>query len=710
MKIYQTSDIRNIALVGGAKSGKTTMAEAMAFNGGVINRRGTIEDKNTISDYRDIEIDRRNSVMTTPLYSEFGGKKINILDVPGFADFQGELVAAYNVVEAAVVVVNAQSGIEVGTEIAYRYSQKLGTPMIFTVNHLDAEKANFDDCVNQLKDYFGAKCTILQFPVNQGLGFNSVVDIVLNKQLTFKDGKCEMSDIPAEFADKAEELRMALVEEAAAADDALMEKYFEDGDLSHEDLSKALRLAIDKRDLYPILCTSAKENMGVARLLEFIVDNVPAPNAVEENKKTIAGKELKNDSANPTVAFVFKAAKDQHLGEISYIRIYDGELAEAQDVVNSCNQSKERISQILVCAGKNRQRVEKACAGDIVATIKLKDVKTCHTLTTAKNTDDQVPAIEFPTPIYTVAFKAVNSNDDEKVGAAMNDLVATDRSLTLTNSRELRQTILGCQGELHLNTLKWYFENVYKLEVNFFAPKVPYRETITKSAEAMYRHKKQSGGSGQFGEVHMLIEPYFEGMPNQTKYPIRGTDVYELDWGGKLIFNNCIVGGSIDARFMPAILKGIMEKMEQGPLTGSYARDIVVNIYDGKMHPVDSNETAFKIAGRTAFKEAFKQASPKIMEPIYDVAVTVPTESMGGVMTDLQGRRAIVMGMDAEGKYTTLRAKAPLAEMNRYSTSLSSLTSGRGTYTMTDAEYQQVPTDVQQALLKAYEEQQTEED
>ncbi len=710
MKIYQTSDIRNIALVGGAKSGKTTMAEAMAFNGGVINRRGSIEDKNTISDYRDIEIDRRNSVSTTLLYTEFGGKKINILDVPGFADFQGELVAAYNVVEAAVVVVNAQSGIEVGTEIAYRYSQKLNTPMIFDVNHLDAEKANFDDVVNQLKDYFGSKCTVLQFPVNQGLGFNSVIDIVLNKQLTFKDGKCEMSDIPAEFADKAEELRMALVEEAAAADDALMEKYFEDGDLSHEDLTKALKLALDKRDLYPILCTSAKENMGVARLLEFINDNVPAPNEVAECKKTTEGKELKNDNANATVAFVFKAAKDQHLGEISYVRIYDGELAEAQDVVNSCNQSKERLSQILVCAGKNRQRVEKACAGDIICTIKLKDVKTCHTLTSPKNTDDQVPAIEFPTPIYTVAFKAVNSNDDEKVGAAMNDLVATDRSLTLTNSRELRQTILGCQGELHLNTLKWYFENVYKLEVNFFAPKVPYRETITKSAEANYRHKKQSGGSGQFGEVHMLVEPYFEGMTNQTKYPIRGTDVYELDWGGKLIFNNCIVGGSIDARFMPPILRGIMEKMEQGPLPGSYARDIVVNIYDGKMHPVGSNETAFKIAGRTAFKEAFKLAAPKIMEPIYDVAVTVPTEAMGGVMTDLQGRRAIVMGMDAEGKYTTLRAKAPLAEMNRYSTSLSSLTSGRGTYTMTYAEYQQVPTDVQQALLKAYEEQQTDED
>ena len=710
MKVYQTSEIRNIALVGGAKSGKTTMAEAMAFNGGVISRRGTVEDKNTISDYRDIEIDRRNSVNTSTLYTEFGGKKINILDVPGFADFQGELVAAFNVVEAAVVVVNAQSGIEVGTEIAYRYSNKLNTPLIFTINHLDAEKANFDDSVNQLKDYFGSKCTVLQFPVNQGLGFNSVIDIVLNKQLTFKNGKCEMSDIPADLASKAEEMRMALVEEAAAADDALMEKYFEDGDLSAEDLSKALRLSIDKRDLFPILCTSAKENMGVARLLEFINENVPAPNEVNEFKKTKAGREIKCDSTAAPVAFTFKTAKDKNLGEIAYIRIWDGELTESLDVINSCNQSKERLSQILICAGKNRQRIEKACAGDIICTIKLKDVKTNHTITGLKNTDDVIPEIQFPVPIHTVAVKAANSNDDEKVGAAMNDMVNQDRSLTIENSRELRQTIMGCQGELHLNTVKWYLENVYKLEVNFTSPRVPYRETITKSAEAMYRHKKQSGGSGQFGEVHMLVEPYFEGMPNQTKYPIRDTQVYPLDWGGNLIFNNCIVGGSIDARFMSAILKGIMEKMEQGPLTGSYARDIVVNIFDGKMHPVDSNETAFKIAGRTAFREAFKNANPKIMEPIYDIAVTVPTEAMGGVMTDLQGRRAIVMGMDAEGKYTTLRAKAPLAEMNRYCTSLSSLTSGRGTFSMTYAEYQQVPTDVQQALLKAYEEESKEEE
>ena len=473
MKIYQTSDIRNIALVGGAKAGKTTMAEAMAFNGGLINRRGTVDGKNTISDYRDIELDRKYSVETTLMYTEFGGKKINILDVPGFADYQGELVSALNVVEAAVVVVNAQSGVEVGTEIANRYTSKLNTPMIYVINHLDAEKANFEESVNQLKDFFGQKCTVLQFPVNQGLGFNQIVDIVANKLLTFNGDKMEMSDIPAEYADRAEEMRMALVEEAAAADDELMEKYFENGDLTAEELTKALKLAIDKRDLFPILCSSAKENMGVARLLEFICQNVPAPNEVANAKKTKGGKELKCDVANPTVAFAFKSAKDKNLGELTYLRVYEGELAESQDVVNANNQSKERVSQVLVCSGKDRQRVEKACAGDIICTIKLKDVKINHTLTTAKNTDDAVEEITFPTPIYTVAVKAANSNDDEKVGAALKDLATYDRSLSLENSRELRQTILGCQGELHLNTVKWYFENQYKLAVNFTAPNIP---------------------------------------------------------------------------------------------------------------------------------------------------------------------------------------------------------------------------------------------
>ena len=519
-----------------------------------------------------------------------------------------------------------------------------------------------------------------------------------------------IADVPAEYADKVEECRAQVVEVAAEMDDALMEKYFEEGDLSAEDLSKALRLAIDKLDLYPILCSNAKDDMGVARILEFIVDNVPAPNQVSNLPKTTKGEEIKYDAAAPTLVFAFKTANEQHLGEVTYLKVMNGEVTESLDLINANTQGKERLSQILICAGKNRQKVEKAVAGDIFCTIKLKDVKTNQSLASAKNSDQQVTPIEFPKPIYTVAVKAANSSDDEKVGAVLIEMVNSDRSLTLENSRELRQTILGCQGELHLNTIKWYFTNVHKLEVNFTDPKIPYRETITKSAESMYRHKKQSGGSGQFGEVHMLIEPYYDGMPNQTKYPIRGTETHELPWGGKLIFNNCIVGGSIDARFMPAILKGIMEKLEQGPLTGSYARDIVVNIFDGKMHPVDSNEMAFKLAGRNAFKDGFKNAGPKILEPIYDVVVTVPAEAMGGVMTDLQGRRAIVMGMDSEGKYQIIRAKAPLAEMNRYSTALSSLTSGRGTFSMTYAEYQQVPTDVQQALLKAYEEQEANEE
>ncbi len=455
MKIYQTQDIRNIALVGGAKSGKTSMAEAMAFCGGLINRRGTVDGKNTISDYRDIELDRKYSVETSLLYTEFGGKKVNILDVPGFADYQGELVSALNVVEAAVCVVNAQSGVEVGTEIANRYASKLGTPMIYVVNHLDAEKANFDDAVNQLRDFFGPKCSVLQFPTNAGLGFNQVIDIVANKMLTFADGKMTEADIPAEYADRAEEMRMALVEEAAAADDALMEKYFENGDLTPEELSKALRLAIDKRDLFPILCTSAKENFGVNRLLDFINANVPAPCDVASPKKTKGGKELKNNASNPAMAFAFKSAKDKNLGELTYLRIFDGELTEAQDVVNACNQSKERLSQILVCSGKNRQKVEKACAGDIICTIKLKDVKINHTLTSAKSTDDAVAEIEFPTPIYTVAVKAANSNDDEKVGAALKDLTTYDRSLTLENSRELRQREVvlrepvQARGQLH---------------------------------------------------------------------------------------------------------------------------------------------------------------------------------------------------------------------------------------------------------------------
>ena len=706
MKVYQTSEIKNIALVGGAKSGKTTLAEAMAFEGGVITRRGSVEDKNSISDYRDIEIDRKNSVVSSVMYAEHSGKKINIIDVPGFSDFQGELVAALNAVETAVVVINSQIGIEVGTEVAFKHTAKLEMPIMFAMNQLDAEKANFDEQIREMKEFFGEKITIVQYPINAGIGFDSFIDLVTQKMYKYPKGggQAEISEIPASEKERAEKLHLALVENAASGADDLMEKYFDQGDLTIEEVRRGLKLGLASRSVFPVLCCSAKENMGVGRMLEFISNNVPSANEAIATKTLINGTKASYDPKSPIILFVFKTSNEQHLGEVAFMKILAGEVNEGMDVVNSKSQSKERLSQIFANSGKNKIKLEKAVAGDIISTIKLKDAKTNATLTSLKNTSDSVTPIVFPEPIYTTAVKALSNTDDEKVGALLNEYCQHDRSMRVELSRELKQTIIKGMGELHINTLKWYFDNQYKIGIEFFAPKIPYRETITKSAEASYRHKKQSGGAGQFGEVYLLIQPFVEGMANQTKYPIRGTETHELPWGGKLVFNNCIVGGAIDARFLPAILKGIMEKMEEGPLTGSYARDIVVNVFDGKMHPVDSNELAFKLAGRNAFKEAFKNAGAKILEPIYEMEVEVPSEMMGGVMTDLQGRRAIVMGMDSEGMNQIIKAQVPLAEMYRYSTSLSSLTSGRGWFSMKYKEYQQVPTDVQNVLLKAYEE------
>lgn len=712
MKVYHTSEIKNVALLGGAKSGKTTLAEAMSFEGGIISRLGTVDDKNTLSDYREIEMERKSSVVSSVLYSEYNNKKINIIDVPGYSDYQGEVVAALHAVEAAIVVINSQIGVEVGTEIAFRHTSKLAIPLIFVMNQLDQEKANFDEQIKELKEFFGEKITVVQYPVNAGVGFDSFVDLITQKMYKYPKGggKPEITDIPASEKDKAEQLRLLLVENAASGSDELMEKYFDQGDLAIDEVRKGLRLGIASRNVFPVLCTSAKEDVGVGRLLEFITFNVPSPTEALHTKTLVSGEKVTYDESAPTALFVFKTANEPHVGDITFIKVMSGELTEGMDVINSINESKERIAQIFVNSGKNRVKIEKASAGDIVSTIKLKDVSINATLTSVKNAGDRFNAIQFPEPIYTTAIRAVESSDEEKLGVVLNEYVSHDSSMRVEVARELKQTLVTGMGEFHINTLKWYLDNVYKIPVEFIAPKIPYRETITKSSEASYRHKKQSGGAGQFGEVFMMIEPYYDGMPNQKKYPIRNTETIELAWGGKLVFNNCIVGGAIDARFMPAILKGIMEKMEEGPLTGSYARDIVVNVFDGKMHPVDSNEMAFKLAGRNAFKEAFKTAGPKILEPIYDMEVTVPSELMGGVMTDLQTRRAIVMGMDSEGFNSVIKAKVPLAEMYRYSTALSSLTSGRGTFVMRFAEYEAVPADVQTKLLKTYEEQNKDEE
>ncbi len=709
MKVYQTKEIRNVALIGGNRVGKTTLAEAMAFHGGVISRRGTVEDKNTISDYREVELERQQSIQSTIMYAEFEGTKINMIDCPGFDDFVGETISALRVMDTAMMVINSQNGVDVGAEIQWRHAKAAGIPVMFVVNQLDHEKANFDETMNQLKEYFGGSVMPLQFPVNAGVGFDSVIDLLKMKLLKFpaNGGKMVEEDIPANLADKAEEMHSALIEAAAENDEALMDKFFEEGTLSEDDMIKGLKLGIANRGTFPVICVAAKSDQGIDRMMDLVIKNCPSP---EEGRamKTKEGKELNYNAADPFVGFIFKTAIEQHLGEVAFIKVAAGEVVKGADLTNTVNGSKERISQLLVFAGKNRIEVEKAVAGDIIATIKLKSAQTGTTLV-AKG-DDIVEPTVYPDPKFRTAVKAKNSSDDEKLGAILNEIRKTDPTFLMEQSKELKQMIISGQGEQHLNIVKWTVEKLNKIEVDYYAPKIPYRETITKSAEAMYRHKKQSGGSGQFGEVHMLVEAYYEGMPTQSKYPIRATETYDLPWGGKLIYNNCIVGGAIDARFMPAILKGIMERLEEGPLTGSYARDIVVNIYDGKMHPVDSNEMAFKLASRHAFKEAFTNAGPKILEPIYDVDIFVPAERMGDVMTDLQGRRGIMMGMDSEGAYQMIHAKIPLAELNKYSTTLSSITSGRASYTMKFAEYQAVSADVQSEIIKKYEAEHEEEE
>ena len=718
MRTYQTDQIKNIVVCGNPKSGKTTLAEAMLFEGGVIERRGTVETKNTVSDYNEIEHENENSVFATVLYTEYADKKINIIDTPGLDDFSGGLITALRPADSALVIINGQHGVEIGTEIQGRHLESHNKPVIIAVNQLDHDKANFEKVVESLKQSYGNKAAIIQFPVNTGEGFDSVIDVLKMKMYKYPadGGKPEILDIPGDQADRAEELRNELIEAAAENDESLMETFFDKGTLDEEELLGGIRLGIRSRNMFPVLCISSKKNMGTGNLLEFIASTAPGPHETAA-AVTKEGEEIKCDSGSPASVFVFKTSMEQHIGEINFFKVMSGEINESMDLVNNNNSSKERFSQLLVVAGKAREKVSKLVAGDIGATVKLKNTKANHTLTvTGKNFEFQ--PITYPEPKYRTAIKAKSESDDEKLGEALGRMHDEDPTIVIEYSKELKQIIVHGQGEYHLNILRWHLDNIYKIETDFLTPKIPYRETITKTAQATYRHKKQSGGAGQFGEVHMVIEPYAEGMPDPVKYKIdgkeinvsvRGKEEHKLPWGGMLIYFNCIVGGSIDARFLPAILKGIMEKMEEGPLTGSYARDIRVAVYDGKMHPVDSNEISFKLAGRNAFREAFKNAGPRILEPVYDVEVLVPSERMGDVMSDLQGRRAMIEGMTSEKGFEKIKAKVPLAEMAKYSTALSSLTNGRATYTMKLGKYESVPGDLQDKLLKAYEAEQEEE-
>lgn len=703
-------------MVGNSGSGKTTLAESMLLVGGVINRKGDIASKNTVSDYRPIEQENGNSLFSTVLYTEVNDTKINILDNPGMDDFIGNVVSSLFATDIALMVINSTNGVEVGAEIHARYLEKYGKPMIIALNMLDHEKTNFDKTIDSIKEAFGGNAVLAQFPIDPGIGCHQFVDVITHKMYSYGSNGVEVSEIPDEHKEHAEEIRTALIEKAAEADESLMEIFFEKDTLTEDEMVQGIAAGLPQRGIFPIFCVNAKNDLGVKRLLEFIANVAPAPDKFAALKDTDNNDIVCDANAKPAL-FVFKTSIEEHIGEVCYFKVLSGTLTESIDMYNSKNNTKERLSTLFVNAGKNRMKVDKMEAGDIGATVKLKNTKTCHTLV-ALGQDWMLPAIAWPNPKYRVAIKAQSESDDEKLGEALNKMRDEDPTILVDYSKELKQLIVQGQGEYHLNIMKWHLDNQFKIPADFSKPKIQYRETITKIAFAEYRHKKQSGGAGQFGEVHLIIEPYVEGMPDPTAYKIdgkeykiavRGKEEYNLEWGGKLMYYNCIVGGSIDARFLPAILKGIMEKMEVGPLTGSYARDIRVCVIDGKMHPVDSNEISFKLAGRNAFSNAFKKAGPKIMEPIYNLEVLTPGDRMGDVISDLQGRRAIVQGMSSEKGFEKIMARVPLAEMSNYSTALRSNTGGRAQYEMTFAEYQQVPPDIQEQLLKAYEEESNEE-
>ena len=708
MKVYQTSEIKNIALLGNDGSGKTTLTEALLYEAGIINRRGRITQKNTVSDYFPVEHEYGYSVFSTVFHVEWNNKKLNIIDCPGSDDFVGAALTALEVTDTCVLLLNGQVGPEVGTQNHFRYTEKLKKPVIFLVNQLDAEKCDYHTTLERLQEIYGSKVTPIQYPLNEGPNFNSLIDVLLMKKYSWgpDGGAPTIEDIPAEEMDKAMELHKALVEAAAENDEGLMEKFFETETLTEDELREGIRKGLVTRSIFPVFCVCAGKDMGVRRLMEFLGNVVPHVDEMPKVHNT-RGEEVAIDANGPESVYFFKTGVEPHIGEVQYFKVMSGKIKSGDDLTNADRGSKERIGQIYAPAGANRIPVDEMVAGDIGCTVKLKDVKTGNTLN-GKDCENRFDFLIYPNPKYSRAIKAKNEAETEKMMSALTRMRQEDPTWVVEQSKELRQTIVRGQGEFHLRTLKWRLENIDKIQVEYLEPRIPYRETITKSAHAEYRHKKQSGGAGQFGEVHLIVEPYADGMPDPTTYKLNGQEVkcniksreeIDLEWGGKLVFINTVVGGAIDMRFMPAILKGVMEKMERGPLTGSYARDVRVIVYDGKMHPVDSNELSFMLAARNAFSEAFRNAAPKILEPIYDLEVYVPADMTGDVMSDLQGRRALIMGMDMENGYQKLQAKIPLKELSNYSIALSSLTGGRASFNTKFASYELLPNELQQQLI-----------
>ncbi|MEZ4965406.1 MAG: elongation factor G [Saprospiraceae bacterium] len=703
MAAFTTDKIRNVVLVGHSGSGKTTFAETMLYEAQAVSRRGAVGDSNTQSDYTALEQQRGHSLFASVLHCNWKDNKINILDTPGLDDFAGEVVTALKVADTAVMLLNARSGVEVGTELIWEYIEDFDTPTIFVINQLDHEKSDFEMTLDQTIKRFGNRVLPLQFPVNQGPGFNAIVDALRMVMYVFppEGGKPDKQPIPAEHKARADEMHNALVEAAAENDEALMEKYFDAGTLDEEDLARGLSIGMTHRQFFPVFCASGLQDMGSGRIMGFIHDICPSP--ADRPPAELEGGATKpcDASARPCV-FIFKTVNEPKVGNVSYFKVYSGVLKAGDELTNADNGTVERFSQLFESEGKNRDAVEAFRAGDIGCTVKLKGSHTNQTLN-PKGADLKIRRIRFPSPRIRMAVVPPSKSEVEKMAHALHSIREEDPTLLVEQSIELKQTIIEGQGEMHLEIVKYKAEQNFGVHLETAEPRIPYRETITREANKDYRHKKQSGGAGQFAEVHMRIEPYFEGMPAPHGLNAKNTEVEDLKWGGKFSFVWAIVGGVIDSRFINAIKKGIMSKMEEGPSTGSYCRDIRVSIYDGKMHPVDSNDMAFQIAAMMAFREAFREAGPQILEPIYDLEVMCDSEFMGNVMGDLQTRRAIIMGMGTEGHYQVIKAKVPLKELHKYSSSLRSLTQGKAKFSMAFAEYAAVPGDIQAKLISEYE-------
>lgn len=702
MNTFDSEHIRNVALLGHSGSGKTTLAETMMFEAGVITRRGAVEERNTVSDYHEIEHERGTSIFGTLLHTEWKHYKINVIDTPGYDDFVGEVISALRVVDTGILLLSSPDGVEVGTELIWQYTEQFKTPMILVVNKIDHDKSDFNRTVEQARAQFGRAVIPVQYPLNEGTGFNTIVDVLKMTAYRFPadGGKPEKLPIPDSERDKANRLHNELIEAIAENDEGLMNLYFEKGSLDEDEMRTGLKKAMIAHQLFPLFCLSAKRNMGSGRLMGFIDNVVPSPSDMPAQKAT-NGTDILCDPQGPTVVFIYKTLSEPHVGDMSYFRVYSGRLRSGMDLVNSETGVTERIGHLFLIDGKKRTEVHEVPAGDIGATVKLKNTHANNTLHD-KGFDVSIPPIVFPSPKVRTAIRPANTRDEEKLGSALHQLHEEDPTLVVEHSQELRQTLLYGQGELHFAVCRWRLQHRFGVDVEFIEPRIPYRETIQRSVKGHYRHKKQTGGAGQYGEVYMIVEPYTDSMPPTPHVSVRSSEEVHLPWGGTLVFQNCIVGGVIDTRFMPAIMKGVMEKMHNGPLTGSYVRDVRISVYDGSMHAVDSNDAAFKTAGMMAFKTSFLEADPKILEPIYEVEVVVPDDYIGDVMSDLPARRSIILGIDSDGHYQRVKARIPLVELDRYSTALRSMTQGRATYTSAFAEYAPVPPDIQTKLMAAH--------